>query len=282
MTKTKRRVMTKGVLQEISAVDRPAQSHARVVLRKRDDSDPNLANAPLPAGAEASQLPAGQTNMTEQEILALRKRAERAEAIASLSVAERELFSKMNGAQQDEFLTQSPSQRFDTVQKAANANPVVYTDKKGREFRKNDDPRLVELAKDADESRARQEASEKLQKMERIAKRAGELSHLPGKPEERTLLVEAIEKMDATQQDTLLAMLKNVDTQFAKAFETAGTRNSPAPTGGTAEAQLEALAKSVRDKEPKLTEVQAYTKALESAEGKVLYAKHLEERHNAG
>ena len=237
----------------------------------------DIANEPIPAGSEASSTPAGtnQESMTPQEIQALQKRLDRAEKIVGLTVAERELFQKMATEQQDSFLALSTADRLAEVKKAADSNPVVYTDNKGREFRKSDDPRLVELAKDADQARKDQAEAAKLAKNERISKRASDLKNLPGDAAEKVLLVEAIEKMDSEQQGKLMGLLGKLDTELAKAFTKIGTTNTPNTEASTVEAKIETLAKSVREKNPRLTEAQAYDAALKSPEGQELYKQHL-------
>lgn len=320
-TQNKKRIMVKAKLLEISAVDRPAQPDAKVVLRKRDEPfeklKPNagesredfmarfmgdekmkeeypdtkqrtavamsmfgrsrtkksLSEELTPAGSEDNQTPAGTEDMTQEQIVALQKRAERAEKALSLSTAERELFNKMDASKQDLFLSLSPEGRATEVAKAADSNPVVYTDSKGRQFRKNDDNRLVELAKDADEARQASIAAENRSRLERISKRASDLKHLPGKDTDRVLLVEAVEKMSTEQQVAINAMLDKMNTDFAKAFSSIGTSAGPSADADSPEAQLEALAKSIKDKEPTLTDAQAYAKAAKSTAGQELYRK---------
>lgn len=275
----KRRIMVKAKLDEISAVDKPAQPDAKMVLRKRhdgeepinknsDESSPADSSAPNHAGES-------QSIMTPEQILALQKRVERAEKALKLNAAEREVFLAKSETEQDAFLQLDASLRLIEVQKAASSNPVVYTDGKGREFRKNDDPRMVELAKDADESRKERALADGRARLERVAKRAAELKHLPGEPANHVLLIEAVEKLDsAEQQDKALSVLKSLDADFAKAFERKGTTAAPVATS-TAETKIEAIAKSLREKNPKLTEAQAYSEAMKTPEGQAAYAEHI-------
>lgn len=324
----KRRIMVKAKLLEISAVDKPAQPDAKMVLRKRDEveavvklkpragesreafvsrfmgdekmkneypdkkqraavamsmfrSKKNLSNEPIPAGSEDLNQPAGnESNMTPEQIAALQKRAERAEKALALSPSERELFNKMDAKAQDSFLDSTPEARLAEVQKAKDSNPIVYTDGKGREFRKSDDPRLVEMAKDADEERKARLKSDELAKLQRITKRAGELSRLPGESADHVLLVEAVEKLDTPEQrEKVNALLNTLNSEFGKAFTKVGT--SATPTGSTtAEDKLEALTKAVMEKEPTLTRAQAYAKALNSPEGIAAYGEHLSGVHS--
>lgn len=322
----KKRVMVKAKLTEISAVDRPAQADARVVLRKREEpvqklkphsgedkdkfierfmgdermkeeypdekqrvavamsmfrTKKSISDEPIPAGSEDSNNPAGaeNTNMTPEQIVALQKRAERAEKALALSTVERELFNKLSGDAQDKFLALSTADRLAEVQKSKDSNPVVYTDGKGREFRKSDDPRLIEMAKDADEARKAQAEVTKRSALERISKRASELKNLPGEEADRVLLIEAVEKMEQPQQEKLLSLLGKLNTEFAKAFAKIGTVASPEPQASTGEAKIELLAKSLREKNPSLTEAQAWNAAMRTPEGQVAYAEHLASVH---
>ena len=87
------------------------------------------------------------------------------------------------------------------------------------------------------------------------------------------LLVEAVEKMSTEQQVAINAMLDKMNTDFAKAFSSIGTSAGPSADADSPEAQLEALAKSIKDKEPTLTDAQAYAKAVKSTAGQELYRK---------
>lgn len=267
--KPKRRVMTKAVLDEISAVDFPAQVGAKAVLRKRNQSvESNPADSSAPNHA-------GNSDMTPEQILALQKRADRAEKAMKLSAAEREIFlAKSSEADQDAFLQLDETSRLVEVQKAASNNPVVYKDSKGREFRKSDDSRLVEMAKDADEARRDRARAEETSRQERISKRAAELKHLPGEASEHLLLVEAVEKMaDNEHRTKVYALLNGLDAKFAEAFVRKGTTASNSEKEST-ETKLQNLAKAMRAADPKLTEAQAYAKALSTDEGKILYEQH--------
>jgi len=330
----KKRIMVRAKLLEISAVDKPAQPDAKVILRKRDEPAEPVAklkpgkdesqkdflerfmgdermkeeypdqkqrvavamsmfrskkqlvvNEPTPAGSATPTTPAGQETatmtLTPDQIVALQKRLERAEKALSLSSAERELFQKMDETNQDKFLALSTADRLAEIKKANDSNPVIYTDGKGREFRKSDNALLVELAKDADEARKATQASEQRARLERVAKRAADLNKLPGEESDRVLLIEAVEKMEPEQQTKLLALLGKLNSEFAKAFTRVGTSAAPAPSEDSADAKLMAMAKSIREKTPGLTEAQAYTQALRSPEGQALYSQHLDAVHAA-
>jgi hypothetical protein len=228
----------------------------------------------------------GATSMTPEQIAALTasneqltKRAERAEKVASLSDAEKAIFAKLEASKQDEFLALTPAGRQAEVQKAAaraaDVNPVVETID-GVEYRKNDDPRLIRLAKQSQEDRTARIAAEASVKLEQLTKRAGELKHLPGDESVKVEMLKAIDGLPSELRTKVEAMLKAHDAGLARSFETRGVRgqNDPASPQG----QLDTIAKSMREKNPKLTEAQAQVAAMDTPEGRAAYAKMDEER----
>lgn len=208
----------------------------------------------------------------QEKLDAMQKRAERAEKLAELTDAQRAVFAKLDDQGKDRFLAMSQDERQAEVAKAADLNPIVYTSPSGEAFRKNDDPRLVALAKRADEERAARLTTEKALRTERLQKQAEELKHLPGSLEERVALLEAIELLPTEKRAPALNALKAQDAGLAKAFETRGHAGSPQPTEGP-EAELQTIAKRLRDADPKLTEAQAMVKALETPEGQRAYSQ---------
>lgn len=208
----------------------------------------------------------------QEKLEALQKRAERAERLAELTDAQRALFAKMDQKEQDRFLTLKPEQRQSEVEKAAEKDSVVYTDLDGQSFRKSDDPRLVAMAKRADEDRKARLGAEAQSRVERLQKRASEeLKNLPGTAEDKALLLGAVETIPAEKRGAIEAILKAHNANLSKAFETLGTSNVPA--AGTPEGEIEAIAKRIRVENPKLSPAQAYVKALETPEGRQLYTQ---------
>ncbi len=245
-------------------------------------SKKNLSDGSTPADPEVSnQLAGNQEDMTQEQIVLLQKRAERAEKALALTNAERELFNTLDTAAQDTFLALPAASRLAEIQKSKDSNPVVHTDSRGREFRKNDDPRLIEMAKDADIDRKARLESEKLARMERISKRAAGLDKLPGDEADKVLLVEAVEKLEtAEQREKAWTLLGKLNGEYAKAFTRIGTKETPVAEGTEPEQQLNAMAKSWREKNPRLTEAQAYNAIIRTPEGMALYNKYLEQVHS--
>lgn len=220
-----------------------------------------------PAGESGNEP--NETTMTPQEVEALQKRAERAEQLASLNDAQRAVHSELQGSDADAFLAKTPAERQAVVAKRADSNPVIET-VDGQEFRKNDDPRLLKMAKALKEQREETAEAKKVSKAQRLQKRAGEeLAHLPGKDEHKVALLDVVESMPAEQRTEVEKMLKAADAGMAAAFARKGATGTPDQIQG--EEKIEAIAKSIREKLPNLTPEQAYAKALQTPEGKEAY-----------
>lgn len=97
-----------------------------------------------------------------------------------------------------------------------------------------------------------------------------------------------LDRGDAAGMEQFERVLKAADTQLARGeqygglFSVAGTSQGAPRGAGAAEAKLQALADSLVAKgDTKLTPAQAYDKALESPEGRLLYAQYENERERA-
>jgi hypothetical protein len=210
------------------------------------------------------------------------KRAERAEKVIALTPEQRQHFSKKDPAGQDAFLALSPearqSETATAIAKAAETDPIVFTSADGTAFRKSDDPRLVTMAKQRDADRAELVKQTNERVAERLTKRAtDELSHLPGKVEDKVELLKALDAVPAASKDAVNAILKAADSGLAKSFETRGTSESGA-TDGTAEAELDKMSKAHAAKTPGMSFAKAYSEVLKTPEGSALYDKYLQER----
>lgn len=215
-----------------------AMGHTHEVLAKRETNGGNTV---------------GDTKQpTVEEVSAKLAKAEsdlvRANAINALNDSERAMFKSLSQDKQDSFLALSPSQRSSEITKAAGENPVVYTDSEGQEFHKNDDPRMIGMAKRADADRTARIASEAKVTRQGFEKRAtDELPNLPG---DVNVKVEVLKALDSIQDSTLkagaLALLKAGNDAMTKAFAKSGTKQGHATESndsGAANDQLETLAK---------------------------------------
>lgn len=251
---------------------------------------------PAPAGSEgtngAGDSTPSENQMTPEQLAAqaaealakMQKRAERAEAVSLLTDAEKAIFASRDSAGQDLFLKMAPADRANEVaavaKAAADKDPVVFTDLDGVDYRASDDKRLVAMAKGRDLDRKAAAQAAETARVERIQRLAKGLEHLPGTDEDHQLLVEAVETLPLAKRAPALAALTALDASMAKAFSTIGTRGEQKPAPTSFDGKLDAMAKSLREKNPALTQAQAEVKALESEEGREIYSQYLAEAHS--
>lgn len=340
--KKKRKVMREFVIDEISAVDKPAQEGAKALLMKSADGDDlekralllsetdghthllddtgmdnhtsyekapddeyghshpwvrddsgnivigtvdghthTIASTSKAANPGSQQPNATEQHMNETEKAALKAAEDRAKslegelakakAIGSLTDAEKAHFAKLAPKEQDEFLAKSAEQRGQDLQKSADGNAVIYTSADGLEFRKSDDPRLIEMAKRADADRKLAREAQQAVVDQTFGKRAEtELSHLPGEQPVKVALLKALETIsDEATRKGALELLKANNTAMQAAFAKAGTTAAPA-AGATANDQLEVLAKKYSI-DNKVDILKARVAVLDTPEGAALY-----------
>lgn len=194
-----------------------------------------------------------------------------AKAVGELTDAEKAHYGKLDDAGKKEFLAKSKEDRakiLADIEKAAKEeDPVVYKSDTGEEFRKSDDPRLITMAKRADEDRRDLIKARVAAENAEFAKRAEtELSHFPGTVEVRTAIVKAVAGIeDEEVRKEAEAALKAQNAKLAPAFKTVGAGGSPAIAKGdkeSAEAELDTLAKKAvaEDTTGKLDYYTAYEK----------------------
>ena len=216
----------------------------------------------------------------EKELEAVQKRLADAEqalviakAIGEFSDAERALYAGMDEAGQSAFRKLTPVQRQERVRAVGESNPVVYTTLDGEAFRKNDDPRLVAIAKRADEDRKALLSERTARRAEEFKKCASaELKHMPGTEIVKVAVLRVIETIeDAETKAGALALLKAGNDALAKSFEERGTSAGDDDSDG--HDKLSKIAKGLREKNPKLSEWDAY--ALAADQNPELYAEAL-------
>lgn len=224
--------------------------------------DPPMTNK-TPETATDVQIPESVT----KSIADLTSRAERAEAIMKMSADERGVFDALDGDGQTAFLAKSATERAADVADAQAADKVMYKSASGEVFRASDDPRLIKMAREADESReATRVALEKAENA-RLEKRADEeLGHCPGTTTQRASILKALEGVDGAAE-----FLKAADASLAKSFVPSGT-SAPGEELLKAEDKLEALAKAHVEANPGVSIEKARATVLETPEGSALYA----------
>jgi hypothetical protein len=248
-------------------------------LGKSEDED---ADGNPDGGVEKKETEmSGDTDKAAQELEAATKKndelsaqLEKANALAELTDVQKAHYNGLDDDGKEAFLAKSEDQRQSEIDNLAKADPVIYTDSLGQEYRKSDDPRMVENAKRADKAEKNQaKALEKAADVD-LRKRAEALEHIPGTVETRMAMLKSI---DAIENETVRAdALQSINAQneaMAHAFKNYGTTGGamdPAPN--SPEAELDALVKAEMQKSD-VSEAVAYDTVLKSAEGQAAYAK---------
>jgi len=202
----------------------------------------------------------------------LNARVERAEAIAKMNSDERSHFDTLSADDQTAWLAKSDADRTTMLKSISDGNQIVYTDAEGTEYRKNDDPRLVAMAKRSDADREIAKADRERAENAEFAKRAqNELQHLPGDEAVKVAVLKAVSSItDADIRSKAEEMLKASNTDMAKAMERLGTS-----TGNDKDdsplAKLNALAKKHQEANSGMSFEKAYTEVIKTDEGKALY-----------
>lgn len=283
---SEQRVMAEFEIDEISAVDVPAQPHAKMVIMKRDgsggtppDEDEAMAELEDEDGedmedkrmSDAKKADTAALDALEKRLAKAEERADRSEAIASMNDAQRSYFKTLEGEKATSFLKKSSDDRDAEMHEVQKGDPVVYTTTDGVEIRKSDGNAVLALAKASDSHAKRADAAEKALSDSTYAKRATDtLSHLPGDQDIKVELLKAVDAMPESAREGALALLKAGDAAQAGAFVERGTTGKPGEFS-KAEDSLSALAKRFQEENEGTPYAQAYAAVLKTEEGARLY-----------
>lgn len=254
---------------------------AALVVGKSGGTDPTKATGAPPVRKEddmAGTTPKAPTpEALASENAELKEKLARAEAVASLTDPQRQHFAKLAEADQGAFLKLDSSGRdaavAAAVAKAAETDPVLYTDRAGVTYRRSDGDKVIALAKRADESEKRAEDAESSATTADLQKRAASLEYLPGDEDVKVEMLRAIDGIkDPAVRKASLESLAAQNAELSKAFQVLGRRGGESPGSGSPEAKLDELAKGLKAADPKLTDEAAMAKALETPEGRKAYA----------
>lgn len=231
------------------------------------DKEPNMTD---------QQHQAAEEQVAKADYDAAIARAERAEAIAGLSKADRKTFDELDDDGKEEFMRGDSDKREKMAKALTDADPVVHTDLDGNEYRKSAGEALVRLARQNDELRKSQAAAEAIAKKADLERRGGEtFGNLPGETVVKGALLGAIEGIkDETLRGQVLDAVRSHDAGLGKAFERVGTAEGGSSGGGSPSAQLDELAKAYADKKG-IPFGKAYNEVLDSPEGRALYTQHV-------
>lgn len=279
----KRRIMRALKINEISAVDRPAQAHATMVIMKRDDRETDPKGVALaktsPADPGTQPLEDDMADKTAAETSAeITKRDEqiaKLQAVVDLSPAHRAHYDTLSKSRQDDFLTSSDAAKDALIKAADEANPVIFTAADGTEFRKNDDPRMVEMAKRWDADRAEVAKLRLDAEQSTFEKRADEvLGLIPGDKVEKIAIVRRLSQIeDEEVRKKAFDLLEKANKVYKMALSTVGVTETTTPSdmGKASPRQLLDAAIAACAKEDGISIEKATSRVMETPEGQRLY-----------
>lgn len=267
----KKRKLNKITMKEISIVGKPAQEPALIAITKsarEEREEPDMSKE------LQEQLDKLQKQADDQKDLIAKQTAniDRLTKVNAMEVDTRTYFEKLNETEQTEFLTKSAEVQRAEVQNAQLANAVVYKDRNGIEYRKQDDPRLVQMAKDADEQ------AKAIQKMQddnadlKLQKMVDDFKFLPGDDKARRALVKSVMSIeDEAERNSAIEILKSKNKNNGSAFQTHGiTGDGAAETMTKASTDLDEMVQK-HMKDNNVTMEKAYDEVLQTVEGAQLY-----------
>ena len=277
----KKRIMRALKISEISAVDNPAQAHATMLIMKRDDTEDikRPAAKTSPADPGTRPLEDKMADPTAAEVSAeITKRDEtiaKLQAVLDLNPAHRAFYDTLSKSRQEDFLTSSNAAKDEMIKASDAANPVIFTASDGTEFRKNDDPRMVEMAKKWDADRAEVAKLRLDAEQTTFEKRADEVMGLiPGDKVEKIAIVRRLNQIDDEDlRKKAFAVLENANKVYKMALTTMGVSDTSTPSdfGKASPRQLLDGAIAACAKEDGISIEKATTKVMETAEGQRLY-----------
>lgn len=252
-----RKIMRQFSIEEISAVDRPAQAGAQFVIMKRNSTPPKEKNPDM---------------STTPELTAAQKaKIAKADKLSDMTPDHFGFYKGLTGAAAEAFLSADEATRSAQIEKAQSADPVVYTSIDGDVFRKSDDSRLVAAARRADEmakALAKRDEADADRQHTEVAKG---FESLKGSLEVRTAVVKAIAGIESDELRTgAMELLKAADATAKSLTKNSGTAGNE-DAGSDGEDPLAAMAKAYATKnEVSLT--QAYAEVMKTPEGQALYS----------
>jgi hypothetical protein len=198
-----------------------------------------------------------------------------------LSEAQHAHYQKLAPADAEAFVGKTSAERDVELQKAKDADPIVYKTASGVEVRKSHGDIALMLAKQADEqSVALAKATEiantekSARELVELTKRANDtLGALAGADAVHVDVLRAVESIaDATKRDAAIATLKAANAVMKSRSKAPGSGGSETPTSDDPAVMLEALATKIAT-EQKVDIAKARDLALETTEGGALYGE---------
>lgn len=208
-----------------------------------------------------------------KELAALKLTLKTAVKLGGLTDTEKSHHAKLGEDGQESFLGKSHTERNVDIEEALKADPVIYTTTDGVEFRKSDDKRMVDMAKQNDQLSKRLDSEMEAGSVAKLAKRAEEeLGNVTGSVEARSAIIKSVDSIeDETLRGEAQTALKAMNTAAAGKFVAKGKGGpSSASPSGDAESQLDTLAKA-HAKDNSMSFAKSYQAVLATPEGEALY-----------
>lgn len=193
-----------------------------------------------------------------------------AKAYSGLSDAQKAHHNSLDDDGKAEFMKMDSEARQKVIEKKEEKNAVVYTDREGNEYQKNDDPRLVAMAKRADEEAKIAKTERERRELVELQKRADtDFEHLPGEQDAKVALLKAVDGIsDEQTRESAFGILKANNEVMAKAFERAGS--SVGNEFKKAEDELTTIARKYAA-DSNVSYETAYSEILKTDRGRELY-----------
>lgn len=201
------------------------------------------------------------------------------QALAVMTDDQKAHYGKLDAHAQENFIAATPDQRAArvaaTVEKSACDNALVYTAKNGAEYRKSDDPRLVQMAKDRDADMAAAEVQKAAQIEVEAINLAKSWTHMGEPMEEKIAKAKTILAASPEVQRVTLASIEAHKAALAPLFKSIGARDGG--VGGQSEQaeatqKLNEMAQELSAKDGSSFAI-AYDKVLQTQIGARLYSK---------
>lgn len=210
------------------------------------------------------------------QVATLQKQLARATSVAQLATADHEHYAWLgDDASREAFLGKSRADR-DADMKAA----IIHTSPDGTTYRRGEE-KLVKAIKAHEETIAELAKSKSATDDAELAKAVStDMANLPEKQEVRAIVLKAIRKIDKAEDRTAaLAFLKSVDTGYATLLKNRGVGGGNPDNEGDVINKVNALAKTLRTADPKLSTEQAVAKVWE--DNPELYAEYERQQREA-
>jgi len=289
LRKSARRIMKEFSIAENSAGDEPAQAPALMSIMKSRDGDtagePGNNGQPketfMSKTAEELQAELDKSAENQAKLEASLKAAEK---LAKMSDDEKSYRDGLDDAEKAKFDEADEGDRKKMMDAKKSANPVIYKSLAGDEYRQDDDPRLVEMAK-RDDNREKEMQKMRDDAAEAAFEKRGAKAYakFKGEVSAKTALAKAVAGIkDDDVRKSVEEMLESAHNAAAVTLKEIGSTSDDFSTDDdldgddsvakAAGSKLDALAKQ-KAAADKISFSKAMTEVLDTEEGAALYAQ---------